>query len=102
MPPTSPPPERPTVTRRLLIGGRVQGVCYRAWSERNARELGLSGWVRNLASGQVQMLCRGPLESVETLVARCRVGPPAAVVDSVQVEESQAIPPAGFVQRRTA
>jgi len=79
--------------RHLVIGGRVQGVGYRAWMVREARRLGLDGWVRNREDGTVEALVAGPEPAVLTLLAACRRGPVAARVDSI--EESFAEPPAG-------
>ena len=77
------------IARRLLVRGRVQGVFYRAWTIQQARSLGLTGWVRNLGSGDVEILAVGSAEAVEKLVALCRQGPPAAAVENVSVEEAE-------------
>jgi acylphosphatase len=75
--------------RRILVSGRVQGVFYRNWAITEARALGLRGWVRNLRSGDVEILALGPEEAIETFVGRCREGPPAAVVTGMRVEEAE-------------
>ncbi|MCA9751590.1 MAG: acylphosphatase [Gemmatimonadetes bacterium] len=75
------------------ITGRVQGVFFRASTERRARELGVRGTVRNEADGSVFLEAEGDPAAVDALVAWCRQGPPAADVRSVQVLEG---PPAGF------
>ena len=64
----------------VRIAGRVQGVGFRAWTERHANQLGLSGWVRNLASGDVEAVFCGPPDAVETMLAACRGGPRLARV----------------------
>ncbi|KAF2610603.1 hypothetical protein F2Q70_00007059 [Brassica cretica] len=66
-------------TVRMVIKGRVQGVCYRNWTVENADQLGLKGWVRNRRDGSVEALFSGPTEAVEEMQQRCRRGPPAAM-----------------------
>ena len=69
----------------VLIGGRVQGVGFRAWTERRARSLGLAGWVRNLPDGDVEAVFSGPAEAVDAMLAACREGPRGARVTKVEV-----------------
>jgi acylphosphatase len=69
----------------LLVSGRVQGVAFRAYTEDEARRLGVTGWVRNLPDGRVEAEAEGERAFVEALVAWCRRGPPAARVDHVEV-----------------
>jgi len=73
------------VAAEVLISGRVQGVCYRAFTQEAALALGLCGWVRNLPDGQVQAEVEGPKAHVEQLLKSLREGPPHAVVTNVQV-----------------
>ena len=91
----------PVATRRILVRGRVQGVFYRNWTLSEARALGLSGWVRNRRSGDVEILAEGTEEAIETLAARCRQGPPAARVEEVRVDEAESEPLDGFAKRPT-
>jgi acylphosphatase len=77
---------------RLLIDGRVQGVGYR-WFARNAgRELGLTGKVRNLPDGRVEIHAAGDPDKLAELIGRLREGPPAARVQSIAEEELATIP----------
>lgn len=76
---------------RLIITGRVQGVGYRAWFEREARTRGLAGWVRNRRDGSVEALVAGDDAAIEALVAVSRKGPQAARISDIEVE--QATPP---------
>ncbi|AAU93141.1 MULTISPECIES: acylphosphatase [Methylococcus] len=71
----------------VLVAGRVQGVWYRASAARKASELGLTGWVRNLPDGRVELVAEGDAESVDALLAWCRRGPPLARVTGLDVRE---------------
>ena len=70
---------------QLRITGRVQGVAYRAWAQRQAEALGLSGWVRNRRDGSVEALFCGPRERVQAMIESCRTGPRLAQVEDVTV-----------------
>ncbi len=76
----------------LLITGRVQGVWYRASAQRKARELGLTGWVRNLPDGRVELEAAGDRARLTALVDWCREGPPEAIVAGVEATWSQGPP----------
>lgn len=65
---------------KIIVSGKVQGVYYRAWTESVAVELGLTGWVRNLSTGQVEILAEGPEDKLRELADRCRRGPEGAQV----------------------
>ncbi len=84
------------VVFRVVISGRVQGVGFRAWIERAARSLALSGWVRNRRDGSVEALFAGPAEAVDDMIDRCRRGPTHARVELLSRFEMNAAPPAGF------
>jgi acylphosphatase len=85
-------------SKRLVICGRVQGVGYREWMVTQARELGLSGWVRNRLDGSVEALVAGDVAAVEELLRQCRRGPRMAEV--VSIEEEMADPPEHFGFRK--
>ncbi len=70
---------------RMRVTGAVQGVFYRQSTAGEAARLGLSGTVRNLPDGSVEVVAEGPGESVRALAEWCRRGPPAARVDGVDV-----------------
>lgn len=79
------------------IKGKVQGVGYRAWAWTEARELRLSGWVRNEPDGSVTALLIGPRSALAVMVGRLRAGPPgASVTDVVTSETELRDEPAGF------
>jgi acylphosphatase len=75
--------------RRFVVRGRVQGVGFRWFVEREARLLGIAGWVRNNHDGSVEVLAQGTREQLGGLLARLRQGPPAARVDDVAEFEAQ-------------
>jgi acylphosphatase len=89
------------VARRLILSGRVQGVFYRNWSVGEARALGLDGWVCNRRDGTVEILVCGDEAAVARMIDRCSEGPPAARVETIEVEETQETPQSGFVKRPT-
>jgi acylphosphatase len=86
---------------RLRVTGRVQGVWYRGWTVDQAQELGLDGWVRNRRDGSVEAVACGPAKRVDELVARCRLGPPAARVEDVAVMAEAGTLEHGFHQKPT-
>jgi len=71
---------------RIRILGRVQGVSYRAWAHRRAAVLGVTGWVRNLPDGAVEVVVQGEPAAVDALVEQSRIGPPEARVDALEAE----------------
>ena len=76
------------VTRHLRIEGRVQGVGFRFHMQRRARELGVTGSVRNRLDGTVEAVVQGTPEAVETMITWARRGPRSAIVGNVHVSES--------------
>ncbi|MEM4390050.1 MAG: acylphosphatase [Candidatus Micrarchaeia archaeon] len=70
----------------LRVYGLVQGVFFRASTEDVARGLGLTGWVRNVSDGSVEVIAEGEREALEKLLAWCRKGPPGARVSKVDFE----------------
>ena len=71
----------------VYISGRVQGVFFRANTWKQARELTLTGWVRNLPNGCVEAVFEGEQKAAEEMLSWCRTGTPPARVDHVDVEE---------------
>jgi acylphosphatase len=70
-------------TRRYLISGRVQGVGFRWFVEREAAQIGVTGWVRNCDDGAVEVMATGTREQHSALRARLQQGPRASRVDRV-------------------
>jgi acylphosphatase len=77
--------------RRFLVRGRVQGVGFRWFVEREAHILGIAGWVRNNADSSVEVLAVGTRDQLSGLKARLQEGPRAARVDSVEEKEAKAV-----------
>lgn len=74
---------------RVLIRGRVQGVGFRSFTQREARRLGLTGHVKNLEDGRVEAVVEGPGEKVAKLLAKLERGPRAARVEKVERREEE-------------
>ena len=86
---------------RLRIGGRVQGVGYRAWAMQMAARFGVRGWVRNRADGTVEALVIGDEPALAAMVEACRRGPRAAKVGDVAISEAEDDGSADFTARPT-
>jgi acylphosphatase len=80
--------EKSVQARRFLVRGRVQGVGFRWFVEREAHVLGIAGWVRNNHDGSVEVLAQGTRDQLLGLHSRLREGPRAARVDSVDVSDA--------------
>src|SRR5215467_2259081 len=80
--------EKPIQARRFLVRGRVQGVGFRWFVEREAHMLGIAGLVRNNHDGSVEVLAQGTRDQLSGLHSRLREGPRAARVDTVDVSEA--------------
>ena len=81
---------------RCLVSGRVQGVFFRVSTREQAQLLGLSGHVRNLADGRVEVVASGGQAAVEALQAWLWQGPPHAQVDAVSCETGETSATDGF------
>lgn len=91
-----------TVTRsRVFVEGSVQGVWFRESTRQVAQELGLAGWVRNLADGRVEAVFEGDAERVAEAVAWTRRGPERAFVAGVEVSEEKPAGLTGFAIKPT-
>ena len=71
----------------VFVSGRVQGVFFRAATERATMGFNLTGWVKNTPDGRVEAVFEGEDENVDKMLAWCHVGPPAARVQEVITNE---------------
>jgi acylphosphatase len=78
--------------RRYLVRGRVQGVGFRWFVEREAHILQIAGWVRNNSDSTVEVFAQGTSEQLTGLRSRLQEGPRASRVDDVEVSEAEPIP----------
>lgn len=76
-----------TKTIYLIIGGRVQGVGFRYFTQHKARELNISGWVRNTPDGKVEIEAEGDDQNMETFIDWMKIGPARAVIKLFSVSE---------------
>jgi acylphosphatase len=84
------------VRARIWVAGRVQGVGYRAFAQREGFRLGLSGGVRNLDDGRVEVDVEGDRSRLERFIERLRSGPPAGRVQKLDVRWEPPMGRSGF------
>jgi acylphosphatase len=82
---------------RFRVGGRVQGVGFRAWTRAQAVALGLDGHARNLPDGDVEVVVAGDATAIDALAARLLRGPSGARVDRLDRQAHDAPVPVGFL-----
>lgn len=70
----------------VLVSGQVQGVGYRAFTRKQARDLRLAGYVENLSDGRVEVVAEGEKTQLDVLLVRLKMGPAHAVVEDVEVQ----------------
>lgn len=75
--------------KHVIASGLVQGVFFRDACRRTAIEYGVSGWVRNLPDGDVEMVFEGADDAIERMVTWAHAGPPGADVRDVDVREEE-------------
>ena len=76
---------------RIFVSGRVQGVFFRENTKKKAKELGIKGWVRNLADGRVEAVFEGDKDKIDKMISWARSGPLFAKVEKLEIapEECQ-------------
>jgi acylphosphatase len=84
----------------VVITGRVQGVGFRLWVEREAVSRGLADWVRNRRDGSVEAVFHGEEDAIGAMLEACRDGPRMALVTGVAISDSDERP-SGFALRGT-
>ncbi len=70
---------------QLIVRGRVTGVYFRAASQREAKRLGITGWVKNRNDGSVEVMAEGDEDTIKEIIAWAHHGPSAARVDGVDI-----------------
>jgi acylphosphatase len=85
-----------TVSKRFLVVGRVQGVGFRYFVVREAEALGVSGWVRNLPDGNVEVLASAEPALVDVFEGRLWHGPPHARIKTITASTGEAPATPGF------
>jgi acylphosphatase len=90
------------VVQRVFVTGKVQNIGFRDWAVRTAQGLGVTGWVRNLRDGRVELLVAGEDEAAQALIEACRTGPPMARIDHIEARADGERVPKGFTKRFTA
>jgi acylphosphatase len=89
----------PVIRRRVTVHGHVQGVWFRESMRRLAEQHGVAGWARNRRDGTLEAVFEGAEEAVARLVEFCRLGPPAAIVTSVDERPEEPEGLSGFATR---
>lgn len=76
------------VTYKVILKGLVQGVGFRYFAHQRAEALGLKGWVKNLATGEVEVVVQGGKDTVNTFIfSDLKQGPSGARVNDMSVDE---------------
>lgn len=85
-----------TIRRHVTVLGRVQGVGFRWATGARATDLGITGYVRNLPDGSVEVEAQGSPEQVDAMLEWLRAGPPFARVEGMDVSERELVRETGF------
>jgi len=73
----------------MIVSGMVQGVGFRMYAQRQARSLGVCGYVKNLPGGEVEVVAEADDSAIQRLIAWARVGPPSAEVEDIRVTDAE-------------
>ncbi|MCT7950412.1 acylphosphatase [Ancylothrix sp. C2] len=77
------------IRTHLIISGKVQGVGYRYYTAQQAKQLGITGWVKNLPDGRVEAIFEGNKQAITDMINWCHQGPPAAEVTEVTINHEK-------------
>src|SRR5258708_6982884 len=80
--------ETERVQLHIFAGGRVQGVGFRMYTKKEAEALKLSGWIKNLPDGRVEIIVQGKESRLQRFIKWCQKGPPSARVADLEIERS--------------
>jgi len=75
-------------TFEIIVKGSVQGVGFRRFVFENAKKLNLKGYAKNLSNGNVEILVAGDEEKIKELYEACKIGPPLAMVEEVEIKQT--------------
>jgi len=89
------------ICKHYIVSGRVQGVWFRAHTEKRAKAIGVTGWVRNLPDGNVELVACGLPQQLIKLEEWLHIGPENSIVESLLANEVPAEEFANFEVRRT-
>jgi len=73
----------------VVIEGKVQGVYFRTYTQAEAQEIGVAGWVRNRPDGNVEAAVEGECDKVDKMIEWCKAGSPMSEVSRVLVAEEE-------------
>lgn len=77
------------VQKHIYLSGRVQGVGFRAFTQRQASVLDIKGWVKNLADGRVEVVIQGEKNKVKQMIDKLKNGPSYARVDNIEIKDQE-------------
>ncbi|MFP4020347.1 MAG: acylphosphatase [Halanaerobium sp.] len=77
------------VQKHIYLSGRVQGVGFRAFTQRQASVLDIKGWVKNLADGRVEVVIQGEKNKVKQMIEKLKSGPSYARVDNIEIKDQE-------------
>ena len=77
------------VQKHIYLSGRVQGVGFRAFTQRQASVLDIKGWVKNLTDGRVEVVIQGDKNKVKQMIEKLKTGPSYARVDNIEIKDQE-------------